>query len=309
MSTTAIGIDFGGTSVKSAIVQDGKITQRGEPVDTRKHLAAGTLFEAIFTAIAALRAANPNVSAVGMGLPGFVDTKQGVVHGLSNVPGWDDVPMLQMLRERTGLAAAIENDANAMAYAEFMHGAARGATNAICVTLGTGVGGGLILDGRLYRGSRYAAGEVGHSSIDLHGPRGVYGTPGDLEVYAGNRQLGERAARVYAAAGQPRPPEECTPLHLEKLARAGDRLAIAMWDTLGNEIGAALTNAIWFLNPDTVVIGGGIAAAAELIFDPIRRSIRLRTSPLFHEQLRIVPAQLGNDGGIIGSAALALESR
>jgi glucokinase len=309
MSTKAIGIDFGGTSVKSAIVEDGRITHRGAPVDTRKHLAAGTLFEAIFEAIAALRGPHPDVAGVGMGLPGFVDTVHGLVHGLSNVPGWDDVPMLKMLQDRTGLPCAIENDANAMAFAEFTHGAAKGALNAVCITLGTGVGGGLILDGRLYRGSRYAAGEMGHSSIDLHGPRGVYGTPGDLEVYVGNRQLGERASRLYAANGTPRPPEQCTPKDLDQLARAGDRIAIAMWDFLGNEIGAALTNAIWLLNPDTVVIGGGIAAAGDLIFDPIRRSIRDRVSPLFHEQLRIVPAQLGNDAGIIGSAALALAAK
>jgi glucokinase len=306
MSTKAIGIDFGGTSVKSAIVENGRITQRGAPVDTRKHLAAGTLFDAIFDAIAALRIPHPDVAGVGMGLPGFIDAVQGIVHGLSNVPGWDHVPMLKMMCDRTGLPCAIENDANAMAYAEFTHGAAKGATNAICITLGTGVGGGLILDGKLYRGSRFAAGEMGHSSVDLHGPRGVYGTPGDLEVYVGNRQIGERAARLYAAAGKPRPPEQCTPKDLEKLALAGDRIAICLWDSLGNEIGAALSNAIWLLNPDTIVIGGGVAAAGDLIFDPIRRSIRDRTSTLFSEELRILPAQLGNDAGIIGSAALAL---
>lgn len=309
MSNKAIGIDFGGTSIKSAIVDDGKITHRGTPVDTRKHLAAGTLFDAIFEAIAALRVGHPDVSGVGMGLPGFVDTEEGIVHGLSNVPGWDNVPMLQMLRERTGLACAIENDANAMAYAEFAHGAARGARNAICITLGTGVGGGLILDGKLYRGSRFAAGEMGHSSIDLHGPRGVYGTPGDLEVYVGNRQIGERAARLYAASGAPRTPEQCTPLDLDKLARAGDRIAISLWEMLGSEIGAALSNAIWLLNPDTVVIGGGVAAAGDMVFEPIRRSVCDRTSTLFHEKLRIVPAQLGNDAGIIGCAALALAAR
>jgi glucokinase len=306
MSTKAIGIDFGGTSVKSAIVDDGRITQRGNPVDTRKHTADGTLFDAIFEAIAMLRLSHPDVRGVGMGLPGFVDTDRGVVHGLSNVPGWDNVPMLGMLCERTGLPCAIENDANAMAFAEFMHGAAQGAKNAICITLGTGVGGGLILDGRLYRGSRYAAGELGHSSVDMHGPRGVYGTPGDLEVYVGNRQIGERASRLYAAAQQERPPEQCTPKDLEKLARAGDHIAIALWDSMGDEIGAALTNAIWLLNPDTIVIGGGVAAAGDLLFDPIRRSIRGRTSTLFSEHLRVLPAKLGNDAGIIGCAALAL---
>jgi glucokinase len=211
-----------------------------------------------------------------------------------------------MLRERTGLPATIENDANAMAYAEFRHGAARGAKNAICITLGTGVGGGLILDGRLFRGSNFAAGELGHASVDLHGPRGVYGNPGDLEVYVGNRQIGERAARLYAAAGQPRAAENCTPLDLQKLAEAGDRIAIALWDAIGTEIGVALANAVWLINPDIIVVGGGVAAAGDLLFLPIRRTICERTSKLFHEQLKVLPAELGNDAGIIGNAALAL---
>ncbi len=304
----AIGVDFGGTGIKPAVVQAGVIIQRGEKVDTRSHIAAGTLFDALFNAIAALRRDHPDVVAVGVGLPGFVDTDKGLVHGLANVPGWDEVPLLKMLRERTGLRAAIENDANAMAYAEFRHGAARGATNALCITLGTGVGGGLILDGRLYRGSRFAAGELGHTSIDLHGPRGVYGTPGDLEVYVGNRNIAERASRLYVASGNVRSPEECTPADLDKLAQAGDPIALAMWDTLGTEIGAALTNAVWLLNPDTIVVGGGIAAAGKLIFSPIRRTLRDRTSKLFNEQLRLVAAALGNDAGILGCAELALEA-
>jgi glucokinase len=253
-----------------------------------------------------LRKKHPEVEGVGIGLPGFVDCAVGVVHHLSNVPGWSDVPMLQILRERTGLKAAIENDANAMAFGEYRHGAAKGATNVVCITLGTGVGCGLILDGRLFRGSRFAAGEIGHTSIDHAGPRGVYGTPGDLEVYVGNKQIGERASRLYTAAGKPRPPEECTPADLAKLAQTGDRTAIALWDQLGTELGAALVDAIWLLNPDAVVIGGGVAKAGCLIFDPVVRTIRERVSPLFHEELRVVAASLGNDAGIIGCAELAL---
>lgn len=307
MSKKAIGIDFGGTSIKSAIVEDGRVIVRGAPIDTQKHAAAGTLLDAIFNGIEALRGAHPDVAGVGMGLPGFVDNVQGIVHNLSNVPGWDGVPMLHLLRERTGLPCAIENDANAMAYAEYLYGAAKGATNAVCVTLGTGVGGALILNGQLYRGSQFAAGEIGHSSIDFNGPRGVFGTPGDLEVFVGNRQIGERAARMYACAGKPRSAEQCTPKDLVELATKGDRIAIAMWDHIGNEVGAALSNVIWLLNPDTVVIGGGIAAAGDLVFEPIRRSICERTSELFFQKLRILAAQLGNDAGAIGCAALALE--
>ena len=305
----AIGIDFGGTSIKSAVVQDGAIVDRGEVIHTHEHKSAEVMITAILQVIDSMRKAHPEIEAVGAGLPGFVDSINGVVHELSNVPGWKEVALVALLRERTRLRAAIENDANAMAYGEFHHGAARGARNAICVTLGTGVGGGLILDRRLFRGSRLAAGEIGHMSIDFNGPRGAYSTLGDLETYVGNRQIGERAARLYVAAGDPKPVEKCTPADIARLATAGDRIAIALWDAIGTEIGAALVNAVWLLNPDTIVVGGGIAAAGDLILAPIRRTIRERTSAFFHEQLKVVPATLGNDAGIIGSAELALETK
>lgn len=310
MSNTpqAIGIDFGGTTIKSAVVQNGAILTRGAVIDTTKHRTADAIIGELLSGIGAMRAGHPAIEAVGIGLPGFVDSTNGIVHELTNVQGWDEVALVSLLREETGLRAAIENDANAMAYGEFMHGAAKGARNAICVTLGTGVGGGLILDGRLYRGSRLAAGEIGHMSIDSHGPRGVYGTPGDLETYVGNRQIAERAERLYTASGQQRPLEKCTPADLAALADNGDHIAIALWDAIGTDIGAALADGVWLLNPDTIVIGGGIAAAGDTIINPIRRTICERSSPLFHEQLKVVPATLGNNAGIIGAAELALQA-
>jgi glucokinase len=306
-SKKSIGIDFGGTSIKSAVVENGAIIERGAIIDPAKHESSLTLIEALFEGIKALRVAHPGVQGIGIGFPGFVDCKSGIVHSLTNVRGWHEVPMVRMLQERTGLKAAIENDANAMAYAEYLHGAAKGAQNAVCITLGTGVGCGLVLDGKLFRGTRFAAAEIGHTSIDLHGPRGVYGTPGDLEVYVGNKQTAERAARLYSAAGRPRSAAECTPADLSSLAAQGDSIAIGLWEQIGTEIGAALVNAVWLLNPDAIVIGGGIAKAGPLVMDPIRRTIRDRVSPLFSEHLKIVPAELGNDAGIIGCAELALE--
>jgi glucokinase len=304
----AIGIDFGGTSIKSAVVRDGVILHQGDTIDTGKFDDADSLIADLVLGIRAMQKRHPEVEATGVGVPGFVDSINGIVHHVTNVPGWREVPLVRLLRERTGLRTVIENDANAMAYGEFLHGAARGARNAVCVTLGTGVGGGLILEGRLFRGSRLAAAELGHVSIDLNGPPGVYGTFGDLEQFVGNRQIAQRAARLYAEVPDPKPVEECTPADLARLADAGDRIAIALWDTIGTEIATVLVNAVWLLNPDTIVIGGGVAAAGELILNPIRRTIRERTIPLFYEELKVAPAMLGNDAGIIGCAALALES-
>jgi glucokinase len=178
----------------------------------------------------------------------------------------------------------------------------------ICLTLGTGVGGGLILDGKLFRGSQLGAGEIGQMIIEPHGVQGHYGNFGALEKYVGNRQITERAQRAYAAAGIGRALEELTPLLLEKAALGGDEIAAQLWEDIGFQIGIMLTNIAWLLNPDRFVIGGGVAKAGPLLFEPISRTIRERTSAVYHEHLEVVPAELGNDGGIIGSAALAIDA-
>jgi glucokinase len=304
----AIGIDFGGTSIKSAVVQAGTILDRGEPIDPQQHPQSHTLVAAMVEIVGSLRAVHPEIAAIGVGMPGFVDSVRGVVHNLTNVSGWSEVPLHDQLTARTGLPAIVENDAKAMAYGEFKHGAARGFRHVICVTLGTGVGGALILDGRLYRGAQFAAGELGHTSIDYRGKLGPYGDRGGLEEYVGNHQIAERASELYRNAGRKVSLAQCQPHELAKAASRGDALALSLWETVGTEIGSALANAVWILNPDAIVIGGGIANAGELILGPIRRTIRARTLPLIHENLQILPATLGNDAGIIGNAELALEA-
>jgi len=305
---TAIGIDFGGTSIKSAVVRDGQIVQRGSVIDPQVYATSGALIDEMVKLIENMRGKFPEIAGVGVGLPGFIDSKNGVVHSLTNVKGWIEVPLCQLIREKTGFPATIENDVNSMTYGEWKYGAAIGAQHAICITLGTGVGGGLILDGRLYRGANFAAGEIGHASIDYRGRPGPYGNFGCFERYVGNARIAERAVALYAEASITRTKEECAPIQLDAAARAGDVIASGLWATLGDEIGAALANAVWILNPDTIVIGGGVAKAGDLLFAPIRASVASRTLRLFHENLRIVPATLENDAGIIGNAALVLDS-
>jgi glucokinase len=179
----------------------------------------------------------------------------------------------------------------------------------VCVTLGTGVGGGLILDRKLYRGTRLGAGEIGQMTIDPNGPAGEYGNNGALEKYVGNRQIAERAQALYRDAGITKTTEQCSPLELEIAASAGDPIAQKLWEEVGFAIGITLCNIVWLLNPDRIVIGGGVGKAGEFLFGPIRKVIEERTMKIFHEGLIIVPAKLGNDGGIIGAAALALEKR
>ena len=307
-SPVAIGIDFGGTSIKIGLIQAGGLTQRAESLSTLAYDSGDAMLAAMLSAIDDLRAQHPGVSAIGAGLPGIVDSKRGIVHHLTNVKGWVNVPLRELLTIHTGLPAVIENDANAMAYAEWKFGAGRHHENVICVTLGTGVGGGMILDGKLYRGARLGAGEIGNMSIDYQGLPGAYGNLGALETYVGNRQIAARAALRYEVAGEPRTLADCTPALLAEAALQGDDIALQLWEETGVMLGAALCDVVWLLNPDALVLGGGVAQAGELVFAPLRRTIRERTSPVFHEQLDIVPAELGNDAGLIGAGTLAVDA-
>ena len=305
---TALGIDFGGTSIKSGLVRDGAVLFHGNPIETQACRGREEIIDALVALVGQVGEHGEEIAAIGIGLPGLVDSVGGVVHELTNVPGFDEVPLRAILHERTGLPVTIENDAKAMAYGEWKFGAARDGRHVVCVTLGTGVGGALILDGRLHRGAQLGAGEIGHLSIDYRGKPGPFGNFGCLEEYVGNVQIAERAVRRYGEAGTARTVEECSPLDLQKAALAGDTVARKLWEDLGTELGAALASVVWVINPDTIVIGGGVAKAGELIFEPVRRTIRARTSEIINRDLRVVPAALGNDAGIIGSATLALEA-
>jgi glucokinase len=309
MNPTAIGIDFGGTTVKFGVVQGGRILARMPVLVTRDYPDHELLLKAIRKTIEELREHNSEVAAVGAGLPGMIDSVNGRVYQLSNVPGWEDVPLTALLEEWTGLPAAIDNDANAMAYAEWLYGAGNGGVNVVCVTLGTGVGGGLILDGKLYRGSQLGAGEIGQMMIDPDGPKGQYGNDGALEKYVGHFQITERAQALYRESGLTKSQKDCSPKALQAAADAGDEVARKVWEEVGCAIAITLCNIVWLLNPDRIVVGGGVANAGEYVFGPIRRVIMERTMKIFHENLTIVPARLGNDAGIIGGAALALAKR
>ena len=309
MSTaTAIGVDFGGTSVKPAVVRDGVILERGNVIPTRQDGNSTALIGSIVDEINRLKGRHPDVGAVGFGLPGIINAAEGMVLNLTNVEGWRNIPLRSIVSRDTALLTNLENDAKAMAYAEWKHGAGEGDPNVVCVTLGTGIGGGLILNGRLYRGSTMVAGEIGQMSIDYRGNDFVYGNKGALESYVGIWHISQRAKEIYAAASKSLSNEQAEPEKLSEAADAGDPLALELWSEIGLKLGVGLSNVIWLLNPHRIVIGGGVAKAGERLFNKITNTIRERTEKTFWEKLQIVPATLGNDAGIIGAATRALES-
>ena len=309
MSTaTAIGVDFGGTSVKLAVVRDGVIVERGNIIPTRQDGDSTALIGSIVDEINRLKGRYPDVEAVGFGLPGIINAAEGMVLNLTNVKGWRNIPLRSIVSRDTALLTNLENDAKAMAYAEWKHGAGEGDPNVVCVTLGTGIGGGLILNGRLYRGSTMVAGGIGQMSIDYRGNDFVYGNKGALESYVGIWHISQRAKEIYAAAAKSLSNEQAEPEKLSEAADAGDPLALELWSEIGLKLGVGLSNVIWLLNPNRIVLGGGVAKAGERLFSKIINTIRERTEKTFWEKLQIVPATLGNDAGIIGAATLALES-
>ncbi len=300
-----IGIDFGGTTVKTAAVHQSHIIDQAPPIATQEFNTAAELIEAMSRSVKDLVVRHPQVKSVGVGMPGFVNFEKGLVYGLTNVPGWKSVPLKSILEARLDLPVTVDNDANCMAIAEWHLGAGRGYKHVIFATLGTGVGGAVIANGQMIRGMRHGAGEIGQTSIDYQGRPGHYGNLGALEEYIGNREITTRALEAYTAAGIQKFPENCSPAALATAAHQGDAIALALWDDVARMLATALMNCCWLLNPQAIVIGGGVARAGDLVFDPLKKHLFSQLSGTFLEDLVILPASFGHEAGIIGAAALA----
>ena len=307
-ASTAVGVDFGGTFVKIGVCRGADLLETDEPIPTADHPGPDALIRAMAERIAILRARHPGIKAVGVGVPGLVDYDRGFVHVLTNVPGWSHIPLREILSAQTGLPVTVENDANAMTYAEWRYGAARGLRNVVGLTLGTGVGGGMVLDGKMYRGSQFSAGEIGQMSIHFDGVSGHYGNLGALEKYVGNQQIAEHAQRRYAQAGRHKEIGDCTPKNIAAAAQAGDDIARQIWGEVADWLGTALASIAWLLNPDAFVIGGGVAQAGALLFEPLERRVKSMLSDVVWGALKILPAKFHNEAGIIGNAALAADA-
>ena len=275
---------------------------------------------------------------VGLGSPGLIIAETGVVHFSPNFPGWSDIPLvtyvnaeLAKLHPPKSVAArnpqththkkykpvlrGMDNDVNAMTLGELHHGAGVGYNNLVALTLGTGVGGGVVIDGEVYHGSQNTAGELGHTVVEPDGRYCGCGNQGCLEAYAGAKNIVERiqekiaTGRSTTLATATKTGTTLTPRMIAEAAQAGDELAIEIFAETGRYIGIALTSIAHILNPQIAIIGGGIAEAGEkLLFAPIRAELSKRAMDI-PAQMKIVKAHLGNDAGIVGAAMLALEGK
>ena len=307
MDKLSIGIDFGGTSIKMGVVQGKEIIHESERIDPQGHASASELIGILAETVLNLKKLYPEIRSVGVGVPGFVDFPTGTIHNLTNVAGWSHIPLKFEMFNRTGLPCAVENDANCMAIAEWKLGAGVGHEHLVCITLGTGVGGGVIVNNQMVRGAHYAAGELGQASIDYNGTLGNYNNKGALEKYIGNNQIAEFVHEQYAAAGIDKPLSQCFPVDLSTYAKDGCEVALACWDEIARKLAASVGSACWLLNPDAVVIGGGVANADELLFEPFKKHLFAQLNGPFKDQLQILKAHFSNEAGILGAAELSAD--
>lgn len=312
---TVVGVDVGGTGVKLGLIQGRRILVQESFLTAPYVSNPKALQEAVAGRVERLiRSRRVSVRGVGVGIPGLVETPEGVVRSCANLKGWSRVPLQANLRRRLGLRVRVDNDVNAMTLAEWTYGAGKGIRSLICLTLGTGVGGGLVLDGKLYRGKKGPSAEIGHLWIEPNGLRCSCGGRGCLERYVGNRAIlrsvrtrmerGERTLLKGMIAGDW---ERLTPERIDQACEKGDRLARETWAQAGERIGLVLANLVNLLNPEKIVIGGGLSKAGKWLFDPIRRTVESRSMRAL-ARIPIVPAGLGSSAGMIG-AALLVEHR
>ncbi|MBU4346551.1 MAG: ROK family protein [Candidatus Omnitrophica bacterium] len=298
-----IGVDLGGTNLKIALldlkyrIKDKNILST--QVCLKKENLISTIADAINKIIENNRIKRTDILGIGLGLPGPVDIKRGLVHFLPNIAGYTEVNFAQILKRRLGLPVSLDNDANLMCLAEYKLGAAKGFKNIVCLTLGTGVGGGIIIEGKLYRGSNDAGGEIGHIPINERGPRCNCGGIACLETYIGNNSILREARRLFR--------RDISLEELSSLAKKPDKRAQALWSKIGGRLGVALVGVVNLLNPDCIVIGGGVAGAGKILFARLREVISRQAMSVQSRHLKIVKARLGNNAGLIGAAILVKE--
>lgn len=323
MSQWIVGVDIGGTNVVVGLVPS--VGGRPAALRIRSTPSLGPQ-EAVVAALAAMvtevveeglgASGDPDgeVLGIGIGCPGPLDMAEGVVLDAFNL-GWKDFPLRDALTRDTGYAAILDNDANCATWGEYWQGAGRGAASLVGVTLGTGIGGGLILDGCLIHGASSTAGELGHMSIDFHGRRCKCGNYGCLEAYASGPNIAARA-REGLEAGAESVLNVLVDGDLDGLTAATVYEAILRGDAYAGEVmletakilGAGLANIVNVINPEVIVIVGGVTRAGHYLFNPLRAEVRRRAFKNAEGACRIVPGELPETAGVIGAAGLFLEA-
>ncbi|MFF1649491.1 ROK family protein [Streptomyces sp. NPDC058240] len=297
-------LDIGGTKIAAALVDGGGalLVRAQRPTPARE--SAETVMGAVTEVLAELSGSPlwERAAAVGIGSAGPVDASAGTVSPV-NVPGWRDFPLVERVGKAVGgLPVELVGDGVAMTAAEHWLGAARGYDNALCMVVSTGVGGGLVLGGKLHPGPTGNAGHIGHVSVDLDGDPCPCGSRGCVERIASGPNI---ARRALEAGWRPGPDGDASAAAVAAAARAGDPIALASFERAAQALAAGIAATAALVEIDIAVIGGGVAGAGDILFEPLRRALRRYATLSFIRRIEVAPAVMGTDAGLVGAAAAA----
>ena len=310
-----VGVDIGGTNVKIALVDKKGEISYPKTVPTRAEMGyeytIGNITQCIKDLMTEANITTNDIEGIGFGFPGQIDCDNGIVRILPNIPGWIDVPIAEIMQKEFNVPVKVDNDVRCAALAELNYGAGKGCHNLICITVGTGIGSGIIINNKLVRGASNAAGEIGHIKMEMHnGLMCGCGDTGCFEAYASGPAIvamakdyvrGGKSAKFREIAGST---AAITPAIVCQAAKEGDVVAQRIFTRMGEYLGIGLASVVNLLNPEKIVVGGGVADAGDLLLEPLRKTLKDRAMPIQGAAVEVVPAQLGNTAGIIGSSLL-----
>lgn len=313
----AVGVDLGGTNIKIGLVsQSGEIVNQIS-IDTEAEKGPEKVIENIKSGIHSLLSKNKiTFTGIGIGCPGSVNPEKGTVENPPNIPGWGKINLSKIIGKEFNKRVYVDNDANAAAIGELVFGAGKQLNSFVMVTLGTGVGGGIVIDRKVYHGDFGAAGEIGHITIDYKGAKCNCGSIGCIEAYAGNRYLIERVkselinhsdSLLIKLSGNDF--NVITPKLIKAGVDKGDKFCKSVVDDLGAKLGAAFATISNILDVSTFIIGGGVAGFGKPLFNSIKKSLTKRVMIPLKPRVKILPAKLKNDAGIKGASALVFHGK
>jgi glucokinase len=313
VSRAVIAVDLGGTNLRTALLSPG-----GEVLERRRQSTNASegwsrvvarLIDDIHSQKQKALQKGLQVAAVGVGAPGVIQGEQGIVVKSPNFPDWNNLPLKKLLQERLAVPVVIENDANAAALGEQWRGAGQGIRSMILLTLGTGVGGGIILNNRIWQGADGMAGEIGHMTLYPEGRPCSCGNRGCLEMYASARGIVQSYHEALEReSGSRAIGQQLTSEDVYEAARKGNRIALDVMRNMGKMLGIGIASLINIFNPERIVISGGVKEAWTLFINPLQEEVLVRAFEVPARRTEIVPSLLGDDAGIVGAAAVAWQA-
>jgi glucokinase len=311
-------IDLGGTKMLAAIISNEGQVLAQERILTLADEGPESVINRMLSVIdhlLTLRDIAPHqLDSISIAAAGVINLDQGIITVSPNLPGWHNVPLRDIMNEKYKINTFLVNDANAAALGEHRFGAGKGVNNLIYLTVSTGIGGGIIINGKLYSGSCGIAGEIGHMSIDINGPRCNCGNIGCLEVLASGTAVAKEAIRRVSHGEESSLTrivegklENITAKEVALAAQEGDSLASEVISRAATFLGIGMVNLVNIFNPEMIIVGGGMAKMGDLLLNPARRIVKERAFPLAAQAVRIVPAQLGDNAGVLGAATFAFQ--